>query len=106
MPIMDGYTCCTNILKFFSMIDYDHTTYQEVLRTQAQAIESISDALNQLQDIEEDEEEQLSKFVKTYDRLKYTGLDNRKRPFLFAYSALINDDVEKRIKKCGFDKIF
>ena len=39
----------------------------------------------------------------TYRKIKYWCLDDLKRPWIFAYSALINEGVRERTINAGFD---
>ena len=41
--------------------------------------------------------------LQTYQKVKYVALDGLKRPFIFAYSAFVNDETFKRTNECGFD---
>lgn len=45
----------------------------------------------------------LQMFQRLYKRVSFRALDKLERPFIFAYSALVNDDVQKKTKECGFD---
>ena len=49
------------------------------------------------------EDTMLQMFQRLYKRVSFRALDKLERPFIFAYSALVNDDVQKKTKECGFD---
>lgn len=45
-------------------------------------------------------------FVQLYESTKYRSLDLLQRPFIFAYSALIDAEVEQKCQEIGFDSCF
>lgn len=45
----------------------------------------------------------LNLFRKLYKNLRFKSLDRMKRPLLFAYSALTNEEVKVKAKEAGFD---
>lgn len=38
-----------------------------------------------------------------YQKVKYWSLDSLRRPYIFAYSALINNQIRERTTEAGFD---
>ena len=70
---------------------------------------SLIESLKNVEDCSDEEDEENSKqdVVDIYNKFKYRCLGVKpNRPFLFAYSALIDDDVRKRTKKAGFDEVY
>ena len=47
-----------------------------------------------------------NEICKVYDKVKYWCLDELNRPYLFAYSALINQTTQKKTIETGFDGCF
>ena len=45
-------------------------------------------------------------FMEKFDKLKYQSLSLRDRPFVFAYSSLITEQVKQQCKDAGFDDSF
>jgi hypothetical protein len=45
----------------------------------------------------------LSMLKRFYSKVRFMALDKRKRPFVFAYSMLVDERVEKKSKEVGFD---
>lgn len=45
-------------------------------------------------------------FEKILNKLKYNALSLKKVPFIFAYTALVNDDIVNQTKEAGFDECF
>ena len=41
--------------------------------------------------------------IETYDYIKYWSLDNLKRPYIFACSAIMNEDIRYKTIDAGFD---
>jgi hypothetical protein len=38
-----------------------------------------------------------------YNRIRFYALDNIQRPFIFAYSQFVDEEIEKRCQNVGFD---
>ena len=51
----------------------------------------------------ENEEKMLEIFKKFYKRVNFMALDNLQRPFIFAYSQLVNETVRENTLQSGFD---
>jgi hypothetical protein len=49
------------------------------------------------------EDQMLSLIRRFYNRIRFYALDNIQKPFIFAYSQFVDDDIEKRCQNVGFD---
>lgn len=77
------------------------------MKKQIEMIKIIQNSLNKMTNCNDQERNmQEQNFIQLYDQVKYQCLDMVNRPFIFAYSALIDNEVEMKIKKYGFDQCF
>lgn len=45
-------------------------------------------------------------FLEEFDQIKYYILNQSSRPFVFAYSALVTEEVKRKTASCHFDDCF
>ena len=103
MPIKDGYEACKLILAHYEMLN------------PALSIKDAQKDWNWLRDLKvvfnlhnlcqeaNDKEKILVNFKKLYQNACFKVMDNMPRPFIFAYSAQIDEAVIKLIEDAGFD---
>jgi hypothetical protein len=112
MPILDGYDACKSIIKHYKAIQKSRI---EPIRTRDQKMQWLKD----LQTVfnfyckaspNNTETEQskiiLGYFKQLYSKVIYKALSNLKMPFIFAYSAFVDDKVRSQTNKCGFEGCF
>ena len=114
MPIMDGYTACEKIINYIDMVNEERTIQvnriesdMAHLHKQEQMLKTIVEAFTlAAQAPPERAEAQRAQVCSLYEQTKYKSLDLCKRPFIVAYSALINQEVERLVDYHGFDGCF
>lgn len=79
MPIMNGYETCNKIIKFFKT--------NKVINSSKIVLSELP--VNELREM--------------YDDIKYQSLDNRTRPYIFAYSSPVTQEIVQRTMLAGFD---
>lgn len=108
MPIMDGYNACLKITQFYEF--YNQKVCIKHLQSQRQVDTSlIQNLVDQHQDLIEycdnsnsevdldiNLQESAKSFLNDFNKIRFYALNHRSRPFLFAYSALVNQQVQRK----------
>jgi CheY-like chemotaxis protein len=111
MPIMDGFTAGTKILHYLNYqieeknlntADLDVYTNQ-----QAEFVTSLVSLLKQIEEQlrQEDVMRAQNQLAEYFEKNKYRCLESKyQQPLMFAYSAYVDNERERKSKRLGFTK--
>jgi CheY-like chemotaxis protein len=105
MPIKNGFEACEMIQMFYLQIAKNPGTAEFQANLDLKWLSKLNELYhNMLSASETDLFESLEKeYASLYSKVKYKALDKLDRPFIFAYSALINQAIQIQAENCGFD---
>lgn len=106
MPIMDGFKACQCIKQVHSNLEEKNQVNQTNETDQGGWLIELNSVFNQYMESRgiEDSESQILNYLKDfYSRMKFHALDYMKQPLIFAFSALLNNEIEEKAKAYGFD---
>jgi len=110
MPIMDGYEACSEIIKHYKRINgsrFEKQFTKEAKITWLNDLHKVFAAYSAADDASEAHKEvALQNFKKMYKKVVYNALDILDKPFIFAFSAMVDRKVNRFTKECGFDGCF
>lgn len=104
MPILNGFEACQNIMEFVKVFPKadDHNRPSEDSNVNYQKkfwLKDLNAFSEGLMDQENPDMETMTAF---YEKVKYHSLNLVKKPFIFAFSALITPEIEQQAKDTGF----
>ena len=123
MPILNGFEACIKMCKFFDLHNDNVKLKNSKLcsgimsmKIQSNWATDLSSAISKLQipsnenesdveaNIDDDDLQTTRKMISNlYDHLKLRVMDSNQKPLIYAFSALVNDEVMAKTKAAGFE---
>ena len=111
MPLLDGYEACQLILQHYQGLASRVDVQQQKRSMDVQWLLDINKIQTSYQVCKnstspkelQQAQQLLSLFQELYKKVSFRTLDRLDRPFIFAYSALVDNETISKTKDAGFD---